>query len=283
MSILGFDALGHWSLGHPPDAGVSVSVSLAGVTGVGVARSITPSAATGGLQGVSAGGVVGALNASPVALLIGVIGTGQAGPLTSSVQAFLGGGIGGGVAGIGVAGRIGVGPTQAFGTGVAGTFTPVVAVTVPGTSATGIAGSLLTVNPAANPLGASGGGQAGNITIIVSGGGGNLPLDERDAAPRRNDPRVRTGLLPLNKRPQRPAPQPKADPLPPYRDPAPAPVVAEALPTMDAPTAAVSIYDHIRQQMLDARDESDIERLIQRHDQDEQDIADIEAMLELMD
>jgi hypothetical protein len=210
------------------------------------------------LSQAAGGGVAGSFSTTETVGFTGASGTGAGGQIADAPSATVSQ-----AAGVGVAGSIGRGDAGslvgASGTGLVGQLTPTFAVP----SAVGI-------------------GLAGSILAGLSGGGTSKRPIEEDA-PKRRDPRIRTGLLPLQKRSTPPKAEPEPDLLPPYRSPTPPLAPAVEPPRLEAPSSALSIFEQIKRDVLDARDQSDIERLLNAHDEDERDIAEIEAMLELLD
>lgn len=302
-------------------SGVSASVNLTQVSGIGVAHAITPNPGAQ-LVGVAGIGVAGSLATSISITITGVAGVGAVGSLTTQVAINLSGVAGVGVArslspsisiaitGVAATGQAGsIVPSDApgtftgvSGTGTAGILAPLVATTINVVAGIGVAGSLVPsvqvgtlqgvsgvgsagtigVGVGGNFVGVQGSGVAGIITVSISGGGGKKKLEEPEA-PKRRDPRLKPAFEQLAKRPKPPKAADDGDVLPPYRDPPPLAPSIEPAPVLDAPSAVLPFHEQIRRQVMDALDQSDIERLLYSHDQDEQDIADIDAMLEFLD
>jgi hypothetical protein len=288
-----FDAFGRFALGQITAPGGNGQGNLKQAAGIGVAGVIPPHVDRGITQ-AGGTGVAGAFAISNVALVIGASGVGIAGSLNGEVDAALTG-----VSGIGLAGSITlryVNFAGAAGTGVAGILFESEQAFLLGVSGSGIVGPI-TANPQAflfgsavgvgvagqiispiiggQPVQPAGVGVAGQITVTISGGGTSR--------------KPNTGLEPVKKRPPRPIKPFKAKVvLPPSLDISP--------PLAPAETSPIDHIEYAQRDLLplearihEAMDATDIERMLQHLDdeeerqrQDEADIADITAMLEMM-
>lgn len=267
--MTGFDAVGRLAIAQVPQALTNVSAGPSGVAGTGTAGSLAlGSVVTRSPLGVAGIGAVGLLVASISLALSGVQGVGQAGAATPQVSPTTVG-----VAGTGV-GRAGVANPISFPTGVAGIGT-VGAIgassTTPslvGVAATGTAGTIA-ISVGGVPLGVAGIGRAGIATVSISGGGTSEP---------RQSTRRRSGLQPVQKRFEVPKPEPVAriapPPIPIRHRPAPRPMPPAPLVDPDLVPRAPTLI----QQIAEAERVSEMIRALR--EQDEQDIADLQAFLD---
>lgn len=276
--MLGFGSIGEFSIGEFSAGSGNGTGNVTQAAGTGVARGVTPSVGAS-VQQASGTGVAQGVASNLAVFIVGVSGAGIARAASDQVDKGITG-----VSGTGVAGSVIPSPMAVIvgvsGVGVARGPSTSIQAFFQGAFGVGVAGQII-ASPGGNLTGCSGTGVAGQITVTISGGGGKRLDGEEES--RRRDPRLRTGLVPLKKRPAPPKADPEIEALPPFSDPPLVPAIGEPLPSPDAPATAVSIFEQIRRQVLDARDQSDIERLLSTHDEDERDIADIDAMLALID
>lgn len=109
----------------------------------------------------------------------------------------------------------------------------------------------------------------------ITGGSSRKLIDDTDRPQRK----AKTGLEPVTKRPQPPAPSPPSRLVPPFKV---IPVTAPAVEDPPMPGLG-DRADEIARQMQDAIDASDIAAFLKGLDQDEQDAADIADVLALLD
>lgn len=260
MSLLGFDAIGHWAIAHPPDPSATVNVSIGGVAGTGTVGSLTPNVQNT-LSQVSGTGTVGSLVANPTKPLTGVAGIGTIGSVTPSVSVTITG-----VAGVGTVGstveQVAKPLTGVAGVGTVGTFTPSLSpATLIGVAGIGAVGTFVP-SPSGNPLGVSGVGVARGLSVVVSGGGGG-----------RRKPSGGLERIKPKKPPE--APSLASVPIPPFK-PAPKLVPAAKPIRLVERSEIPSDLLALRDQILAAEQES-------FSLQDEQDAADIAEILALLD
>lgn len=275
--MLGFDAVGRLALGQIRQDYTTASVNLTQAAGIGVAGGITPSPAAV-LIGVSGAGIARSLVKANANALTGVSGTGIARSLTPLVATTING-----VSGTGVARALAMLDlltlAPAVGIGVAGIVTTSsTALTIMSAVGVGVAGQILG-GPDGALARAVGIGIAGTITVMLSGGGGG-DTSRLVEQPKRRDDRIKTGLLPLERRPVAPKPAPKKPLLPPTFD-AP-PLAPEGQPPIpDVAPATLYAFDDIARQITEAESAHAVG--LKQSEHDEQDIADVLAALEMLD
>lgn len=289
-----YGALGQWAFGQTQGAGavpgVVLTPGLEAIGGFALGQGSRQSSSGGiviSVNGAAGGGIVGGFAGTPVGVVAGVSGGGVVGPLyeieTIVPPRAVGIGVVGaiapttsnlphGAAGVGVAGSIYASgyalDISATGVGVAGTVASFVrAEAIGGAVGAGLAGTIGA--PAFSyPAAAFGVGIAGKITVTVSGGGTSW--------------RKNTGLEPVRKRPPQNVSAPKPKPLVPpaglFRAPPP-PIAPRYTTPVDDIGDGLQSTDFMS---VMARIEAATKET-ERNRHDEADIADIMAMLELID
>jgi hypothetical protein len=268
MSIPGIDSVGRLAIGQLSQSYGTASANLGQAAGIGAA---------------------GPLAASDGALLIGASGTGTAGSFGKSVSIGITQAAGSGVAaavllanfstigsasGTAVAGSfanlVQAFPLEAFGTGVAGTVLG--QSTAPNLAQASGIGVANQIGPSGTQFGAACVGISGVIIGVLSGGGGS-PY------------KPRYGLEPIKKRPKPPEqPRPKVSLPPALRGTAPPIAPRETTPIDDIEYAHHDLRS-LEARIMEAKRATERQRQdeAERRRQDEADIADIKAILELLD
>lgn len=252
MSVPGFDAVGHLSVGQLGQNYSLVNQALPQAAGVGVARAFTPPTVSVTVAQAAGIGVAGTFAKSVTITIGGVAGTGVARAITPNPTTLLVG-----VAGIGVAGTIAplmvtVTLAPAVGIGTAGVvMTSSTSPTIVPAAGTGVAGQITPQVGTGALAAARGTGVAGQIRIVVSGGGGSKRKPS-------------SGLEPVHKAPPQPKPVPQEAriPVPPFARRAPALAPPERQPDKIIVSPAPERLMNLQDQILEAEDETDVQDIM---------------------
>ncbi len=256
-----------------------VTVAAQGVSASGSAG-VVKGSVFGFFSGVQASAAAGSIGPSYRISINGVQADGSAGTIRDHVFAFVPGVSAAAVAGsFAVDEKRGVNGAQA--TGYAGTFTTWVRAFFQGASVTGFAGDF-TGNPAGNFSGVEGTGYAGNITIAVSGGGTSSATGDGDR-PRRRKRTALPGFDQIKKQPDRKVHVETNPSLPPPDFSGDGVLVTEIETPPQGDAFSAGGLMAMRENIITAQDLADINRLLDGMAMDDQDMADILDVLQLID